>query len=598
MLPSSNTASTSRSVPVNGPNPDPMVHPRVAVGMCATLVASFLVSSVHAVDVDGVITVDNAYGFAFGDVNGITTSSYYGGLRNTNASEIANGAPVLFSGPTGPGFTNPGVGPELYDLPSLAPPDYMYLIAWSDDSSYQGAIGSFTVGSTSVGTLPNTGWEVFATGIDLDSTVASDTLTTDPADVQLINDQIAIANANAGNAGTSLGWVDDNGMLPNGSLGLGELVFSIDDNTGGSGGQLPFGAIQGIPSNARWMWYNEDPVNISNPFGASSGGGPDGHKEFLIFRIQVADVLQQITGCCCWFDDAGNQVQSQTSEADCHALSGIYAGDGVDCEDFNCQQITGACCFLKDFGVMWCHDNYNVSDCASLPLSTFYPGQSCSDIPCDMNPTLGACCYEDPDLGWTCVETDELKCLQSFGGVWYAGQPCSWIDCPAAPPTGACCYDDPDLGTLTCTDNVDEIKCLQVFGGTWHPSLTCVDIADECMDPRGACCFQNPDDGSYDCIDNVTEFECVEYYNGIWTGGATCAEVDCCPKLGACCIKDVCVQTTTDSCDAAGGTWMGMGLSCDQADCPEPCIFDVTGDGLVNFSDLIAIINNWGLVCP
>ena len=204
---------------------DPLVNPRFSVGMCAAMAATLLVSSAHAVDVDGVITVDNAYGFAFGDVNGITTTSYYGGLRNTSAGEIANGAPVLFSGPTGPGFTNPGVGPELYDLPSLAPPDYMYLIAWSDDSSYQGAIGSFTIGSTSVGTLPNTGWEVFATGIDLDSTVASDTLTTDPADVQLINDQIAIANANAGNAGTSIGWVDENGMLPNGSLGLGELAL-------------------------------------------------------------------------------------------------------------------------------------------------------------------------------------------------------------------------------------------------------------------------------------------------------------------------------------------------------------------------------------
>ena len=65
------------------------------------------------------------------------------------------------------------LGPELYDLPSLAPPDYMYLIAWSDDNHYQGAIGSFTIGSTTVGTLPNTGWEVFATGIDLDSTVAT-----------------------------------------------------------------------------------------------------------------------------------------------------------------------------------------------------------------------------------------------------------------------------------------------------------------------------------------------------------------------------------------------------------------------------------------
>jgi hypothetical protein len=118
------------------------------------------------------------------------------------------------------------------------------------------------------------------------------------------------------------------------------------------------------------------------------------------------------------------------------------------------------------------------------------------------------------------------------------------------------------------------------------------------MDPRGACCFQNPDDGSYDCIDNITEFDCNLYYNGIWTGGATCADVDCCPKLGACCVRDVCVQTTTDSCEEAGGTWMGLGLPCDQADCPEPCVFDVTGDGVVNFSDLLAIINNWGLVCP
>lgn len=591
------TASSSSSK-ANLLHPSRVVEKHSVLSLCAVMTAAALTSPGHAVDVDGVITVDNAYGFGFGDLAGLTTTSYYGGLRNTSAGQIANGAPVLFTGPTGPGYTNPGVGPELYDLPSLAPPDYMYLIAWSDDSSYQGAIGSFTIGTTTVGTLPNTGWEVFATGIDLDSGNPSDTLTNSVADVQLINDQIAIANANAGTSGTSIGWVDENGVLPNGSLGLGELAFSLDDNTGGSGGQLPFGAIQGVPSNARWMWYNEDPVNISNPFQASAGGGPDGHKEFLIFRIQVAEILQQVTGCCCWIDASGNQVQSLVSQADCDALSGVYAGDGVSCEDVNCQQITGACCFLKDFGVMWCHDNYTASDCASLPLSTFYPGQSCADIQCDMEPVLGACCYEDPDLGWNCVETDEFKCVEAYGGVWYVGQACAWIDCPAAPPTGACCYEDPDLGTLTCVENVEEFKCLQVFNGTWYPGQTCADIAEKCMDPRGACCFQSPDSGAYDCIDNITEHECNVYYSGTWTNGASCAEVDCCPKLGACCVKDVCVQTTTESCEAAGGMWVGMGVPCDQAECPEPCVFDVTGDGVVNFGDLIAIINNWGLVCP
>ena len=65
MLPSSNTVSSSScSVTVTGQNSDPMVHPRVSVGLCATVAASLLMSSAHAVDVDGVITVDNAYGFA------------------------------------------------------------------------------------------------------------------------------------------------------------------------------------------------------------------------------------------------------------------------------------------------------------------------------------------------------------------------------------------------------------------------------------------------------------------------------------------------------------------------------------------------------
>ena len=191
----------------------------------------------------------------------------------------------------------------------------------------------------------------------------------------------------------------------------------------------------------------------------------------------------------------------------------LHAGDGISCEEFLCQPVTGSCCFLKDFGVMWCHDNYTASDCASLPLSTFYPGQTCADIPCPMDPIVGACCYEDADLGWTCVETEEVKCLESFGGTWYVGQPCSWIQCPSVPLTGACCFFDPQIGALTCLDNVDEFKCLEVYSGTWYPGQTCSDVADECTDPLGACCFQNPDTGSYDCLDGVTAFQCEVYYS-------------------------------------------------------------------------------------
>lgn len=262
----------------------------IALAALATTAAGTASTAVAQVDVDGVITVDNAYGFGFGDATGMTTSSYFGGIRNVTAGEITNGLPVLYTAGTanaGNGYRNLGVGPELYDI-SVPASDYMYLVAWSDDQSFQGAIASFTVGSTTISTNPGVGWEVFATGIDRDSNIAGDTLTNSPTDIALINSQIALANTNSGGSGTSVGWVDENGLLPDGSAGMGALVFG-DDNTGGIGGTHPFGAINGIDSTGQWMWYNEDPATITNPFRADLEG-PDGHKEFLIFRIPVSAI--------------------------------------------------------------------------------------------------------------------------------------------------------------------------------------------------------------------------------------------------------------------------------------------------------------------
>jgi len=164
----------------------------------------------------------------------------------------------------------------------------MYLVAWSDDSAFQGTIASFTVGTQSVSTNPGQGWEVFATGRDLDSNIAGDTLTNDAADIALINSQITVANAASGGTGTSVGWVDETGTLSGGGVGSGALVFG-DDNTGGSGGTHPFGSVNGIEDSAQWMWYNEDPATISNPFQAGPEGA-DGHHEFLIFRIPVSNI--------------------------------------------------------------------------------------------------------------------------------------------------------------------------------------------------------------------------------------------------------------------------------------------------------------------
>ncbi|MBC8310629.1 MAG: hypothetical protein H8E83_08965, partial [Planctomycetes bacterium] len=46
-----------------------------------------------------------------------------------------------------------------------------------------------------------------------------------------------------------------------------------------------------------------------------------------------------------------------------------------------------------------------------------------------------------------------------------------------------------------------------------------------------------------------------------------------------------------------GGQWLGEGTTCENNPCPTSCLGDVTGDGLVNTSDILVIISVWG-ACP
>ena len=254
------------------------------------VVATSIAAPASAVDVDAVVTVDNAYGFGFGDASGMTT--FFGGLRNTLAADIFNGAPVAYTAGdanVGNGFLNTGVGPELYSLTGLAASDYMYIVAWSDNEVWQGAIGEFTIGSTTVGTGSTDGWQVYATGENRDSDVASDTLTV--ADMGLINSHILTANGNAGApATTSIGWVDDNGLLPDGiTPGVGALAIG-EDNSSATG----FPIVSGLGSSAEWMWYNEDPATNPDPFMTNVPG--TFNREFLIFRIPVRSVPEPTSG--------------------------------------------------------------------------------------------------------------------------------------------------------------------------------------------------------------------------------------------------------------------------------------------------------------
>jgi glucose/arabinose dehydrogenase len=72
---------------------------------------------------------------------------------------------------------------------------------------------------------------------------------------------------------------------------------------------------------------------------------------------------------------------------------------------------------------------------------------------------------------------------------------------------------------------------------------------------------------------------------------------------GACCIGDSgsCVLIPESNCSAGGGTWLGANTSCNDGGCEvNNCPEDITGDGAVSTTDLLAVIGSWGSCdgCP
>lgn len=72
---------------------------------------------------------------------------------------------------------------------------------------------------------------------------------------------------------------------------------------------------------------------------------------------------------------------------------------------------------------------------------------------------------------------------------------------------------------------------------------------------------------------------------------------DDCGPAGACCLHGYCVMTTVDACEDAGGQWRGEHVACAGDTCPPPCPADASGDGVVNMTDLLRVLDAWGW-CP
>lgn len=224
--------------------------------------------SVPAVDVDVVITADNAYSFGYGDVNGIT--HFTQGTRAQTAGEIFNC----------------GEGPEAYKVPAADAPAsaYLYIATWDDLAVTQGVLGQFRRGGGAPLYTGDPKFEVCATGIDMQNSQ------TGPAQGDL-NGQIAICNGGNGDPSTtSKGWVNAAGAVTAGAIG--SLAIGEANDTA-PGGTFPPTCPTGVgPANAatidpagHWMWYQ--PGGIANPFQST---GMNTFRAYLIFRIAAVDI--------------------------------------------------------------------------------------------------------------------------------------------------------------------------------------------------------------------------------------------------------------------------------------------------------------------
>lgn len=201
-----------------------ITHRNLALALALAPLAG---SAASAGIVTGTLTADNHYAL------------YTGG--NTNITYIGGGE-------TGANGFVSGYNWSQAESYTFNAGRYIYVAAWSDDAVAQGLIGEFFLPNQDRLVTNNSDWQVFATGIDLDTGAPHPT-------AGHLTAQVALANSN----------------------GLWTTPGQYMNNTAQTN---PWGAISGIAGDANWIWAT--PPGNSNVF---IGNGD--WDEYLVFRTQV-----------------------------------------------------------------------------------------------------------------------------------------------------------------------------------------------------------------------------------------------------------------------------------------------------------------------
>ena len=334
------------------------------------------------------------------------------------------------------------------------------------------------------------------------------------------------------------------------------------------------------------------------------------------------------TGACCWL---GNCYQVE--EENCNNVDGDYQGLGTTCGSVDCANPdpTGACCTGTTCSIS------SQANCSGTYLGD---DTDCSDDPCAPDPT-GACC-----VGTTCVITTEAGCSGSYKGD---DTTCSGSSCLAdtdafsglaysivgqnlvddAEPTwtvdvyavlGDGCRLDAVAGDTSTTKMISTTSSFyqNQYGGNTSASInpalysafpdlrydsfvtigsldqTGNNLADigidfnafengGAIDSSDGSWFITPDDAQGDSGEFSNES--CESGNGVRIARLTVRDLS----------ASVYVEALFQGKDASGITWQATGsMSIVNDNCNVLCEGDTNTDGIVNVSDLLAVIASWG----
>jgi hypothetical protein len=184
------------------------------------------------------VVADNSYALFVGD-------------QGQQATFVGTGTVTLASQ-----FANAG----NYAGVTLGSCGYVYIVAWSDQTSAQGLLASVSGSASTVNTGALGTWQVFATGTNL----GTSGIPSSAPFASAVNAQITNANTNNLWVAPAIGVsnITGNGIWPN---------------------------VPAIPTTAKWTWYqsgNTPCAGTQSPFKPGCN-----HKEYLIFRLPVKGIV-------------------------------------------------------------------------------------------------------------------------------------------------------------------------------------------------------------------------------------------------------------------------------------------------------------------